>query len=70
MPLVSATPAGLPSATMPGSSARRTALAMGIAQSAGVAIEHAQLYARAREVGVVEERNRLAREVHDTLAQG
>ena len=46
------------------------ALAMGIAQSAGVAIEHAQLYARAREVGVVEERNRLAREVHDTLAQG
>jgi DNA-binding NarL/FixJ family response regulator/signal transduction histidine kinase len=46
------------------------AMAMGIAQSAGVAIEHAQLYARAREVGVVEERNRLAREVHDTLAQG
>ncbi len=46
------------------------ALAMGIAQSAGVAIEHAQLYARARELGVVEERNRLAREVHDTLAQG
>jgi DNA-binding NarL/FixJ family response regulator/signal transduction histidine kinase len=45
-------------------------MAMGIAQSAGVAIEHAQLYARAREVGVVEERNRLAREVHDTLAQG
>lgn len=46
------------------------ALAMGVAQSAGVAIEHAQLYARARELGVVEERNRLAREVHDTLAQG
>ncbi|MFN8632303.1 MAG: response regulator [Chloroflexota bacterium] len=45
-------------------------LAIGIAQSAGVAIEHAQLYAQAREVGVVEERNRLAREVHDTLAQG
>jgi DNA-binding NarL/FixJ family response regulator/signal transduction histidine kinase len=46
------------------------ALAMGVAQSAGVAIEHAQLYARAREVGMVDERNRLAREVHDTLAQG
>ena len=46
------------------------AMAMGIAQSAGVAIEHAQLYGRARELGVVEERNRLAREVHDTLAQG
>ncbi|MGE3913618.1 MAG: response regulator [Chloroflexota bacterium] len=46
------------------------AMAMGIAQSAGVAIEHAQLYTQARELGVVEERNRLAREVHDTLAQG
>ncbi len=44
--------------------------AMGIAQSAGIAIEHAQLYARARELGMAEERNRLAREVHDTLAQG
>lgn len=46
------------------------AMAMGIAQSAAVAVEHAQLYSRAREVAVVEERNRLAREVHDTLAQG
>ncbi|MCC7369391.1 MAG: response regulator [Chloroflexi bacterium] len=46
------------------------AMAMGIAQSAAVAVEHAQLYGRAREVAVVEERNRLAREVHDTLAQG
>lgn len=46
------------------------AMAMGIAQSAAVAVEHAQLYGRAREVAIVEERNRLAREVHDTLAQG
>jgi DNA-binding NarL/FixJ family response regulator/two-component sensor histidine kinase len=43
---------------------------MGVAQAAAVAIEHAQLYARARELGMAEERNRLAREVHDTLAQG
>ncbi|MCC7369767.1 MAG: response regulator [Chloroflexi bacterium] len=49
---------------------RQLKLAMGIAQSAAVAIEHAQLYARARELGMAEERNRLAREVHDTLAQG
>jgi DNA-binding NarL/FixJ family response regulator/signal transduction histidine kinase len=46
------------------------AMAMGIAQSAAVAVEHAQLYSRARELAIVEERNRLAREVHDTLAQG
>lgn len=31
---------------------------------------HAQLVARARETGVVEERQRLAGEIHDTLAQG
>jgi DNA-binding NarL/FixJ family response regulator/signal transduction histidine kinase len=49
---------------------RQIKLAMGIGQSAAVAIEHAQLYAKARELGMAEERNRLAREVHDTLAQG
>ncbi|MGE3269333.1 MAG: response regulator [Chloroflexota bacterium] len=49
---------------------RQLKLAMGIAQAAAVAVEHAQLYARARELGMAEERNRLAREVHDTLAQG
>jgi len=49
---------------------RQLKMAMGIAQAAAVAIEHAQLYARARELGMAEERNRLAREVHDTLAQG
>ena len=31
---------------------------------------HSQLLARAREAGVVEERRRLAGEIHDTLAQG
>jgi len=46
------------------------ALAMGLAQAAGIAIEHARLYGRARELGMAEERNRLAREMHDTLAQG
>ncbi|MFN8635329.1 MAG: response regulator [Chloroflexota bacterium] len=53
-----------------GFSDRQLRLALGIAQAAAVAIEHAQLYARARELGMAEERNRLAREVHDTLAQG
>lgn len=33
-------------------------------------IENALLYQKTREITVLEERNRLAREIHDTLAQG
>lgn len=36
----------------------------------GMAIERAQLYARSARLGAAEERNRLARDMHDTLAQG
>jgi two-component system NarL family sensor kinase len=36
----------------------------------GIAIERARLFARSLESGAAEERNRLAREIHDTLAQG
>lgn len=35
-----------------------------------IAVERARLFARSSEFGAVEERNRLAREIHDTLAQG
>ena len=35
-----------------------------------IAIERARLYAHSTAVGAIEERNRLAREIHDTLAQG
>jgi two-component system NarL family sensor kinase len=35
-----------------------------------IAIERARLYSKSVEFGAVEERNRLAREIHDTLAQG
>lgn len=35
-----------------------------------IAIERARLFSRSTELGAVEERNRLAREIHDTLAQG
>jgi two-component system NarL family sensor kinase len=35
-----------------------------------IAVERARLYARSARLGAVEERNRLARELHDTLAQG
>lgn len=35
-----------------------------------IAVERARLFAQREEIGVIEERNRLAREIHDTLAQG
>lgn len=35
-----------------------------------IAIERARLFNRIAEIGAIEERNRLAREIHDTLAQG
>lgn len=35
-----------------------------------IAIERAQLFAKSTQLGILEERNRLAREIHDTLAQG
>ena len=36
----------------------------------GIAVERARLYARSVALGALAERNRLAREIHDTLAQG
>jgi signal transduction histidine kinase len=41
-----------------------------IASQAAIAIEHARLYRESQNVAVAEERARLAREIHDTLAQG
>ncbi len=35
-----------------------------------IAVERARLFARSVQLGAAEERNRLAREIHDTLAQG
>ena len=45
-------------------------LLMTIANHAVVAVEHARLFRQAQSLAVAEERNRLAREIHDTLAQG
>jgi signal transduction histidine kinase len=39
------------------------------AAHAAIAIENAQLFQRSRELSVVEERNRLARDLHDSVAQ-
>jgi two-component system NarL family sensor kinase len=36
----------------------------------GIAVERARLFAQSTYLGALEERNRLARELHDTLAQG
>jgi two-component system, NarL family, sensor kinase len=41
-----------------------------IGEMLGTAIERARLLERSLEAGAAEERNRLARELHDTLAQG
>ncbi|WP_425358619.1 LuxR C-terminal-related transcriptional regulator [Streptosporangium roseum] len=42
-------------------------LAAALEENAGL---HAQLMTQAREAGVLDERQRMAREIHDTLAQG
>jgi signal transduction histidine kinase len=42
-------------------------LEQALAENAGL---HAQLLTQAREAGVLEERQRMAREIHDTIAQG
>ena len=41
-----------------------------LADQLAIAIENARLYQETRDIAVLEERNRMAREIHDTLAQG
>jgi len=36
----------------------------------GLAVENARLYRRSRQAAILDERNRMAREIHDSLAQG
>jgi len=45
------------------------ALALSVANQAAIAIENAQLYAQAQQLAAVEERQRLARELHDSVSQ-
>ena len=44
-------------------------LAVGLAAAAGVAIENARLHNRVQELAVVEDRERIARDLHDTVIQ-
>jgi signal transduction histidine kinase len=44
-------------------------LVVGLAAAAGVAIEHARLTARVHEFAVLEDRERIARDLHDTVIQ-
>jgi signal transduction histidine kinase len=48
---------------------RDAELALAIARQAAVAIENARLHERARQAAVLEERERLARELHDSVTQ-
>jgi signal transduction histidine kinase len=48
---------------------RHAALAQTIANQAAVAIENARLYEQAQRLAVLEERQRLARELHDSVTQ-
>jgi signal transduction histidine kinase len=41
-----------------------------LADQVAIAVENARLYRETREMAVLDERNRMAREIHDTLAQG
>jgi PAS domain S-box-containing protein len=50
-------------------SAEEIALLASIADQIGVAVENAQLYQRAERLAVMEERQRLARELHDSVTQ-
>ena len=49
--------------------AEEVALLASIADQIGVAVENAQLYQRAERLAVMEERQRLARELHDSVTQ-
>jgi signal transduction histidine kinase len=44
-------------------------LALGLAAAAGVAIDNARLHSRVREIDVLEDRERIARDLHDTVIQ-
>jgi signal transduction histidine kinase len=55
--------------TAPEFSEEDEGLAVALAGAAGIAIEHARLHARVRDLTLVEDRERIAAELHDTVIQ-
>ncbi len=51
-------------------SATELELLSAVGSQIGIAVVNARLYQRSRQAAILEERNRLAREIHDSLAQG
>lgn len=49
--------------------AQRASLALAIANQAAIAIENARLYQESQQLAVLQERQRLARELHDSVSQ-
>lgn len=49
--------------------AQDEAAVVALAAAAGVAVENARLYGRAKQVGVLEDRDRIARDLHDVVIQ-
>jgi len=48
---------------------RHSGLALALANQVAVALENARLYERSQRIGVLEERQRIARELHDSVSQ-
>ena len=44
-------------------------LVVGLAAAAGVAIDNARLHSKVRDLGLIEDRERIARDLHDTVVQ-
>jgi signal transduction histidine kinase len=49
--------------------AHHAALVSGVTQQVAIAVENARLYQRAQEAAVLEERQRISRELHDSVSQ-
>lgn len=61
---------GIASQDEPAFASTEVSLLQAIGDQIAIAVVNAWLYRRSREAATLEERNRVAREIHDTLAQG
>ncbi|RMF02293.1 MAG: GAF domain-containing protein [Chloroflexi bacterium] len=61
---------GMAAKTGPAFSEADVSLLQALGDQIAIAVVNARLYRRSGEIATLEERNRMAREIHDTLAQG